>query len=187
MRRICIYLYWIHGFVNKDDWVAVFAALEGVMGEKLRYLDTQDPVKRGAKRPADSATYTMDFQSEEMSRWLFGKFSRGRCTFTIRLSRDSVRNDCSIAVYLSEGVATPGEISNLFMELVSALNPFYGLCDLEEEVHAKRKKTGFSVDLEVELLGVFWLTCFGSGYQDFFGLNQITLNGVEEILSLIHI
>ena len=55
------------------------------------------------------------------------------------------------------------------------LKPFYSYADESKNISIKRKSTGMTVDLETELLGVFWLTYFNQKYVEYFGKKKLDI------------
>jgi hypothetical protein len=64
---------------------------------------------------------------------------------------------------------------NLFDLGNQFLKPFYAYGDAVAQIRSKNKPSG-AVDIQAELLGVFWLTYFNPAYVAFFG--NLKFNGL---------
>ena len=71
--------------------------------------------------------------------------------------------------------------SQLFALGNRVLKPFYATADTERNLASKSKRSGYGVDLQAELSGVFWLTYFNKPYRDFFGREKFA--SIPEVTS----
>jgi hypothetical protein len=178
MNEIQLSFYTLQDLFSRDLWLRFFTGLERLLGAKLSHLDTNDPMRKKVTILEDAADYVCLIQEHEGSRRLFGKFGKSGVEIGIYLVRDVSFVPNSISLYfpektinLSGGVVL---LYDVFVEGARFLQPFYSLCDLRSMVARKKKSSGFAVDLQAELIGIFWLTYFNKSYVEFFG--QSTIN-----------
>lgn len=152
------------------QWFELLRDAEKTLGTRLSRLDVNDPVRRKVERLEEAAEFVCRFGEKEESRRLFGRFDRPRTEISISLFRGASRfpNDVTFFFPTAEA-AEVGRLCELFSGMVGLLEPFYAFCDLQSVLGGKRKGTGAAVDLEAELIGVFWLTHFNRRWVDFIG------------------
>ncbi len=71
-----------------------------------------------------------------------------------------------------------GTLEQLFDAGNQVFRPFYATADTEEHLATKAKASGYGVDYQEELSGVFWLTYFNRHYYEFFGRDKFA--GIKE-------
>ena len=165
-----------------DRWSHYFDRAQGLLEANITHLDQNDPVRRRVKTgtSSDLANYVTALGKRENDRWVFGRIESLKVEFSIRHHRE-VRNwPHSISWYFPpQFQESPGcidRLCQLFDLGNTAIEPFYGYADTKDRISAKKKPSG-SVDIQAELLGVFWLTYFDSHYVNFFGTEKI--NGLK--------
>jgi hypothetical protein len=81
----------------------------------------------------------------------------------------------SLNIYLLENEFEAG--NEIFESLLNILSPFYAYCDLQSNISAKKRPDFFAVNLEEELVGVFWLTFFSKLHVSHFGESKFNTLG----------
>jgi hypothetical protein len=121
------------------------------------------------------------FEEHHTTRWINGRFSDPRIRVYIHLDHDD--DSWNRVHWTIDPDAFPSAqftdiLRRLFDAGNHALRPFYAISDTEANVNTKAKKSGYGVDYQEELSGVFWLTYFNNHYCDFFG--HETLAAISE-------
>lgn len=167
-------------------WLDFFRVAEEILGAKLTHLDIDDPPKRTVTRAnfEQSGDFAVGFRPQENARWLFGRFKGAKVEITAhhhktaRIAERDFPN--SLTIYFPEHyLDTEGGaacVERLFNEANRIFLPFYSFADLRSAVVTKKKSTG-AVNLQEELLGVFWLTYFSSAYVNFIGPGALAGTG----------
>ncbi|EHD0092838.1 hypothetical protein L2596_003034 [Vibrio vulnificus] len=174
MNQIQIMLSSLVNLFDQDIWKEYFGKLEQLIGSKLSHLDTNDPIRKKVSNLEDAASFVCDISERENSRTLFAKFGRSKVEMTITLYRDTEHFANNISIYFPEKFLSDGEnqvcvINDIFTMSAGNIKPFYAIGDTVQAISGKRKASGFAVDLQAELIGVFWLTYFNKRYVEFFG------------------
>lgn len=165
------------------QWKRYFEQAQQLLGAPLTHLDENDPVRRKVTSLDDAAAFLCVFKPQEQSRWVFGRFK----TLGVELSIDRFRPPQQFANALSwffplsfiEKPVNRLRIKALFDLGNRAFKPFYAYSDDVAQIASKKKSSG-AVDIQAELLGVFWLTYFNAAYVAFFGNQKFDgLPGVE--------
>lgn len=161
-------------------WNPLLEEIESCLGVSLTHLDDRDPVRKKVGEVGDLATFICAFGPKETSRRLHGKYAarsaRDRIEVDISLFKGINSFPCSMYLYLpetalgsDEGVQT---VLSVFEIGNKHLNTFYSIGDFAGQISRKRRADGSSVDPEVELLGMFWLTYLHANYVDFWGADK---------------
>lgn len=160
-----------------EVWHDFIVDLEGMLGLHISHLDVRDPVRRKAGDAKASAEYICGFDEGEERRVIFGKFGSSGVIFSISLCKEVVSFPNSFSISFPEKfIRNEAGLKCLFSMFSSGnrlFKSFYSFCDYEDVIFLKKKATGFSVDLQSELIGVFWLTFFCDKYVRFFGVKDI--------------
>jgi len=185
MNELWIAHYSICSWNSAKTWDDYLRAIELVLDDRLLKLDENDPVRRKADTSRSEGAYIVEFGEMEESRWLHGRFEKSKIEMEIQFNknfRDSFgrawRNRVMFYVpgKFASGVGIR-RLIELFRLGNEALGAFYAYADLKEVICAKKPSTP-SLNISLELMGVFWLTYFGSDYCAFFGRD--TLSGLAE-------
>ena len=173
MNQIQIMLCSLGNLFDKNIWKEYFYKLEHLIGSKLSHLDINDPIRKKVSDLEDAAGFVCNISEAQTSRTLFAKFGKSKVEMTITLYRDAEHFANNIAIYFPEKFVSDNEnriqvINNVFTMSVENIKPFYALADTVQAISGKRKASGFAVDLQTELIGVFWLTYFNKAYVDYF-------------------
>ena len=171
--ELAITFYSVKDLINPKGWKSLYEELGQQLKGDLSRLDTNDPVRNTVSSVRQAAAFTCDFGEKEGSRRLFGRFGNTRADIAISLFKDPTRfpNQVSISYPLAQ-LSDPVDlesVTEICSIVIKHLKPFYGYCDRRTVIAGKRKRSGFSVDLQAELVGVFWLTYFGNEYVEYFG------------------
>jgi hypothetical protein len=166
------------------QWKTYFEQAQQLLGGPLTHLDENDPVRRKVTSLDDAGAFMCTFKEQEQSRWVFGRYK----TLGIELSADRFRpaahqfaNALTWHVPLSfvEKLGGRQRLKSLFDLGNQFFKPFYAFSDERVQIASKNKSSG-AIDIETELLGVFWLTYFNAAYVAFFGSQKLDgLPGVE--------
>lgn len=174
-------------WVDPKVWVEFYSLAEEILSAKLTSLDTNDPPRRKIKRAEFEQTgeFTTNFGFNEQSRWIFGRYKVAKVEMTLqhykspRLDERDFPN--SLTLYFPDGYCESDEgaerIERMFTLSNRLLNPFYSFAELRNII-AKKKKPYGAVNIQEELLGVFWLTFFNNKYVEYFGRDK--LGGVPQ-------
>lgn len=154
-------------------WEKYFRRVEDVFGARLGKIGTSDPPKRKAGSPAEVAAFVSDFGKRDESRWIFGSLDAAGIEFSTHHFRDRPKGFANslnwhFASTVFDNAAGVETVAKLFEASNELLAPFYSICDLNDRIAAKKRTSG-AVNLQAELIGVFWLTFFDSAYIRFFG------------------
>ena len=170
-------------------WAEYFDQLQHLLGASITHLDEEDPIRRrfNSDRVEDEAAYVTRFGQQEDSRWLFGKFADIGVHFSIWYFRDGVQRIHSIDWHFPSSWYEKQERLNHIIKLFDCgnilLESFYSFADLRGLLKTKNKEEG-AVDLQQELLGVFWLTYFNERYVEFFGRERFA--ALEKIVARLN-
>jgi len=158
---------------DRELWRDFLTELEQVVSSKLSHIDTNDPVRKKVESIEDAASFICDIGESENSRTIFAKFSNIKVEMTIILFRDSENFANNISIYFPEKILDSGEgvsvLDRAFRMANRGLQPFYSVCDRMAAISGKRKLSRFAVNLQAELIGIFWLTYLNKSYVDYFG------------------
>jgi hypothetical protein len=158
-------------------WEQYLERLQSAVGARLDRIGAEDPPKRKVRNSADAAGFIANFGKREDSRWVFASLVGVGIELSIHHFRGRPKGFANTLNWhfsstffgdLSgvERVARSFDVSN------ELLLPFYSICDLGDRIAAKKKPSG-AVNLQAELIGVFWLTFFDKAYVDFFGRERV--------------
>jgi hypothetical protein len=173
LSNIWIMHFSVKNWRDEAMWLSYFNAAQSVLKSPLTHLDTADPIRRRVESLDDAAAFASAFKERETSRWLFGKFSKIKFNFQIHYYRtkDEMASSNKLIWYIPGDVIENDEgrrfAETLFETGNRILQPFYSISD--DIIYIKSKSRDKAVNIEQELLGVFWLTYFNTQYTDFFG------------------
>jgi len=184
VRELWMYHDSVQLWTDSSLWLDYLTDAESVLGARITRLDKNDPVRRKVEKGESDKTaqFIVDFGKKEDSRWLFGKIGNLGITFSIHHHRSerSSPNDFpnTLIWYIPEKLLQTETMINRVVTLFQLgnerLRTFYGCADFIERIGKKKKETG-AVNIEEELLGVFWLTYFDHRYRDMFGEEKVAL------------
>lgn len=161
-----------------EVWENMFNQLEEAMGTKLTHLDVNDPIRKKVSTTEEAAKYICDIGDKENSRTVFAKFQKLGIEMTITLFRDNTKSANNISIYFPNRIAGDcagiAMINEIFVFTIKKTNAFYALCDMVSSISGKRKLSGFAVNLQAELIGVFWLTYFNNSYVEYIGTSRFS-------------
>ena len=164
-----------HSWSRPDMWADYFAHLESVLQAPLTHLDVNDPVRRKVSTLTDAGQYVCSFEPSEDNRWVFGRFKSRRVEFTIehRIFVTTRCNNIGVYPYCPKMDITRRDhiVKQIFDVGNRILHPFYSTAETDSVVYLKKKSSG-AVDLERELIGIFWLTYLNNAYVRFFGSSK---------------
>lgn len=181
-------------FVSAEDladvrlWISVLKEFERCLGAKLTNLDNRDPVRRVVEDLENAAKFICAYEPQDSYRMLHGKFAakkvRSQVCIDISLFRGEGTFPCSVDLYFPQGSLLPDTgletVLAVFDAGIKHLKPFYAYGDLGSQVYGKCRADGSAVDLESELIGMFWLTYLHSRYVEFFGRKKMDrVSGVD--------
>jgi hypothetical protein len=173
MNEIQMTFYSLINPFNRNLWIKLLSEFENIFGQKLSHLDVNDPIRKKVTDIESASDYICSIGDQESSRKLFGKFGKSKIEISISIFKETALFPNSISVYYPEKIASDQEglsvLRNAFEESNRCLEPFYSICDYMGTIASKRKSTGYAVDLQAELIGLFWLTYFNQSYLEFFG------------------
>lgn len=161
-------------------WDKYLEAAESLLGDRLEKLDVNDPARRRVNDAGGQGQFIVQFGEREASRWLWGKFAKTKIEFEIKhyeCTTDSFGRlrPNSVSFYVPESMAIGQNVRPLialFRFSNEQLKSFYAYADFKTVICAKKPSTP-SLDISRELLGIFWLTYFGSHYCAFFGRERM--------------
>ena len=163
---------------DRELWRNYFERLEMNVGSNLSHLDNNDPIRRRVSNLADAAAFVCDISELENSRTLFAKFGKSKVEMTITLYKNTELFANNISIYFPDKFFdnknnSTDRIHGIFELSNKKIKPFYSLSDSAEIIAGKRKASGFAVNLQEELIGVFWLTFFSTRYVAYFGQQSL--------------
>ena len=168
-------------------WAGYFERAQRILGTHLVRLDTNDPVRRSVPRDAfnEFGEYIVDIEDTESSRWTFGKFKQSNVLLTIEYYKDNHPFCSSLSWDFHERFfkrdTALDTIRRLFAFGNQYLGPYWSYSDEIEFIRMKKTFSRRAVDLERELVGVFWLTYFNESYCNFFGAEKMrSIGGQHE-------
>jgi len=172
MNEIQMTFYSLLNLFDRGLWVKLISELERIFRHKLSHLDVNDPMRKKVSDLETASDYICSIGEQESSRKIFGKFGKSKIEISISIFREATLFPNSLSIHFPEKVASNQEglfmLRNAFDESNRCLKPFYSICDSMDTIAAKRKSTGYAVDLQAELIGAFWLTYFNKAYVDYF-------------------
>ncbi|MBN2684671.1 MAG: hypothetical protein JXR40_05285 [Pontiellaceae bacterium] len=179
MGEIWISAYSIEPMLDAKSWSDFYGGIGSVLSANLSHLDTNDPVRRVVKSTNDSGDFTVSFGEREESRWLHAKFRGAKVEMMIhhhkRRRVDPREFPNSINVYFDkkycDSVSLTERVVRVFELVIEHMRPFYAYSDVVENISIKKKRFG-AVNLQEELIGIFWLTYFNEKYVRFFGSDR---------------
>lgn len=167
----------IESWQEPSCWTAYFEHAQQLLNSSLTHLDIADPVKRKVASLEDAGNYICAFKVSEDSRWLFGKFDSIGIEFSVQHYRQLGHWPNSlkwhVPVTFIEKSENRERLQALFGLGNRILKPFYSYSDDVSQIASKKKSSG-AVDIQAELLGVFWMTYFNAAYVEFFGKKRFT-------------
>jgi hypothetical protein len=183
MSEIWIAHLSIDGWQVPSVWSGYFEQAQELLGSPLTHLDVNDPVKRKVASLVDAGNFVCAFKEQEDSRWLFGKWGGTGIGFSIQHYRQLRHWPNALTWHVPLSFVEKSEnrqrLKALFDVGNQTFKPFYAYGDDVDQIAGKKKLSG-AVDIQAELLGVFWLTYFNPVYVAFFGKDKfIDLPDVE--------
>ena len=153
-------------------WKKTLTVIEKTLNDVPTKLDDKDPLRRnyGDYSLDENANFITSFGSKETSRWIFGNYRKKGISFSVQITKSLCDRNHSLNLHLPASETELAE--SLFFQLLNVLDPIYAYSDFQSEISAKRRVDFFAVDLQQELVGVFWLTFFCSTYVNHFGLSS---------------
>jgi hypothetical protein len=172
MTELCLMHFSVQSWGSPKLWADYLGNALEILGTKLKYLDTNDPARRGFASLGDAGQFVADRGSE----LLFGKCQARGVDFSVQHFNplDSCANSFKWYLPTPETERKIQAIRNLFDLGNVLLGSFYSVADLSHHIAEKKKRSG-AVDLQTELPGLFWLTHFNKSYVNFFGAGKIAL------------
>src|SRR5260370_41182980 len=161
-----------------DRWIRYFEGTELILGAHITHLDNDDPVRRRVKpgKLAEIADYVTSMGKHEDSRWIFGRMEASDVEFSVQHYRHVRGWANAIDWYFPAGFvddpAGTKAIRSLFDIGNNTLSAFYGYADTKAHIASKKKESG-AVNIQAELIGVFWLSYFDAHYLAFIGKEKI--------------
>lgn len=153
-------------------WSEYFEQAGLILKAPLTHLDDRDPVRKKPASIPSAADYVCAFNGTENGRMVFGIYKSREIHFSIdhfhELSDQRNSMTWHFPATFGESLEGCNTIRELFDLTIRILNPFYAFVDETKQVTAKSKRYG-TLNLQCELLGVFWLTYFNSAYVEHFG------------------
>ena len=182
MSELWIAHHSIETLQQPSQWTNYFEKVQGLLGAPLTHFDVNDPVKRKAASLIEVGNLVCAFKTGEDGRWLFGRFADIGVSLSVQHYRKITHypNTVRWHVPLSflEKPQNLERIEGLFDLGNQVFKPFYAYSDYMTEI-AKKKKLSGAIDIQAELLGIFWLTYFNAAYVAFFGHKKFS-----ELLSI---
>lgn len=177
MNEIQVTFFSLNDLIDKRLWHSFLLDVEQCIGEKLSHFDVNDPVRKKVTSIENAVEYICAFKDQESSRRLFGKFGRSKVEISISLFVGESDFPNNVSFYFPSKLLGSDEgiqaILNIFKLGNEYLKPFYSYGDELGQIASKKKSTGMAVDLEAELIGMFWLTYINQKYVDFFGIDKV--------------
>jgi len=162
----------IDGWQEPGVWTDYLEQAQTILGATLTHLDANDPVKRKVALLKDAGEYVCAFNPREDSRWVFGKFDAIGVELSIHHHRQLGHSPNSLKWHVPLSfIDTPesfARLKALFDLGNQTFKPFYAYGDDVTHIKSKKKLSG-AVDIQAELLGVYWMTYFNAAYVTFFG------------------
>ncbi len=162
----------VHPWDDAAVWDEYLQSIETLFLDRLDKLDENDPVRRKANVKNGEGLYITNFEAGV--RTLFGSFLKTKINFTMcysKLGSEFIYNNIIFYIPVSEELSAGPALDRLirfFNLTIEKLSAFTAESDFTEEVYSKKSHDGYSLDITTELIGVFWLTFFGTKYCDFF-------------------
>lgn len=183
MSELWIAHHSIDAWQEPSRWTAYFEEAQRLLGSPLTHLDVNDPVKRKVASLADAGNFVCAFKAREDSRWLFGKFADIGIELSVQHYRQLGHYPNTLKWHVPLSFVEKSEnrrrLKALFDLGNRTFNPFYAYSDDVAQIASKKKSSG-AVDIQAELLGVFWLTYFSAAYVAFFSKEKFSsIPGVE--------
>jgi hypothetical protein len=155
------------------QWKIYFEQTQQLLGGPLTHLDENDPVRRKVTSLDDAGDFMCAFKDQEQSRWVFGRFKTLGIELSIERFRPGAHQFANALTWFFpasfvEKVENQQRLKSLFDLGNRTFKPFYAYSDDVAQIASKKKPSG-SVDIQAELLGVFWVTYFNAAYVAFFG------------------
>ena len=173
MSDVQLTFYSLSDLFDQCKWIDFFSDLEKIIHCKLSHLDTADPIRRKVDDLSETADFICLIGERETSRRLFGKFGKSKISIAISIYKDVSGFPNRISLGFPEKILSENEgaktLHRVFVMANHYFKPFYSIGDIASVITSKRKITGFAVNLQAELIGIFWLTYLNRSYVDFFG------------------
>jgi hypothetical protein len=184
MSETWIQAFTVKPWMNSNSWFDFFSKTEAILTAKLSSLDTNDPPKRNINKLnfESIGEFITNFGLNEDARWIFGRFKNANIDImihhhkNIRSSEGDLPN--SISFFFPEGYCDTESglrcVDLMFDLINNILKPFYSFADWRDAI-VKKKKIQGAVNIQEELIGIFWLTFFNDKYMEFFGRDKLAL------------
>ncbi len=183
MSALWLAHYSIEAWQDAGFWTSYFGRAQEILGASLSRLDENDPVRRRVTSLPEAGSYIATFKAREDTRWLFGKFDIKDLEFSIHHARSSERCENALIWYVPwtfvEDAKNLKRAKELFALSNKSLRSFYAYGEDITRVKNKKKASG-GIELQTELVGVFWMTYFNAAYVAYFGKDKFSrFQGVE--------
>lgn len=174
--------FYFHKVLILEDtkWLELFENIEVYSKLKMTYLDEKDPLRNKISNFKEAAEYINGLNKNKNSWYIGGKIGKPMQIYlTIQSSKNKNEDAypdkvsfCFEKINLQEeGV---GEyLKVFFIKIIETLEPFYAICDIQDAISKKKKKTGFPINIQCELTGIFWLTYFNDIYSHYLGFDKL--------------
>lgn len=171
-------------------WLHYFGQAQEILHANITHLEKNDPVRRRVKPDnlSEMADYVAMIDTREDCRWVFGRIESNDAEFSVQ----HYRNNADLSGWpnfinwyfpprFAESVTGAKAIRSLFDIGNVALSSFYAYADATSYPASKKKEYG-AVNIQAELVGIFWLTYFDAHYESFLGKAKLeTLEGVTSV------
>ena len=170
MTELWLIHFSVESWVSPKLWCDYFEGAQDILGTKVKFLDTNDPVRKRVTSVTDAAQFVADHGSEQ----LFGKCQARGVGFSVQYFGPSEQSANSFKWYFEAPTTDKNilDLQHLFDLGNKLLSTFYSLADSRIQIAQKKKPSG-AVNLEMELIGVFWLTYFNGSYVNYFGADKV--------------
>lgn len=164
-------------------WTGYFEEAQRLLGSSLTHLDVNDPVKRKVTSLAEAGNFACAFGAREDSRWFLARFKNIGVELSVqhyrRLGHFPNTLKWHVPLPFVETTENRQRLKALFDLGNQTFRPFYSYGDDVTHIACKKKSSG-AVDIQTELLGVFWFTYFNAAYVAFFGSEKFNaIPGIE--------
>jgi hypothetical protein len=172
MSNLWIAHHSIGSWLEASLWTTYFKEAQRLLGSPLTHLDINDPVKRKIASLEEAGDFVCAFEADENRRWLFGRCGGTGIRLSVQLFRQLSWYPNTLKWHVPLTYVDRDEnrqrLKALFNLGNKTFKPFYAYSDDVAHIAAKKKSSG-AVDIQAELLGVFWLTYFNAAYVGYFG------------------
>lgn len=183
-----VMIFCVHKHLKRNlrIWEILFEKIVELSVVDFTHIDTNDPLRNKVASAKEASNYFSHLLPIKHDLWVFGKIGKPKkIDLMINLSNNEGENAFPDYIHLSFSRLDINKekdilyLNNIFIEISKIIKPFYAICDLSKYISQKKNEKGGSVNIQEELIGVFWLTFFNNKYSEFLEIRE---KGIDDCI-----